>query len=223
MSEPTYCAITTTNYWPKRLATITVSAGEMTTDENGDHRGIAVIEAAAMNYFWCAVQQAFGEVAAGLGRINTCREIFDHLLPFRGRFGITGAGSACSALATRTLGQLALAMGGLVLAEELLAEAIEQADRIEFTFERAIARRLLAEANLDSGGNDGARQLLTEAVAIADEHGFARELDLINKVIGEINLRKGDCSVARGSLAQSMVEASRRSPLFLVVPKMVVS
>lgn len=134
-------------------------------------------------YFWMAVMQARAEVAAGLGRKDHCRHMFDELLQYRGGIGITGSGSSCFALVSRTLGLLALALDELPLAIELLTEALEQATRIGTVFDGVTTRRLLALALRASGDTDAAAPLLAEALTLATAHGFQREVALITEAL----------------------------------------
>ena len=133
------------------------------------------------NYFWTTVVQVRAEVAAGLGRPDLCRALFDDLLPFRGRIGITASGSLCYGLVSRSLGMLAGAVGDVPLAVDLLTEAVAHADRIGAPFESVIGRRLLAEALLTSGDDaELVGPMLLTARELAARHGFARELEEID-------------------------------------------
>ncbi len=136
-------------------------------------------------YFWLPVMQARAEVAAGLGRTDHCRQMFAELLPYRGGIGITGSGSSCFALVSRTLGLLALTLDELPMAIELLTEAVEQASRIGTVFDGVTSRRLLALALRASGAPEGADDLLGAALAMATQCGFARERDLIRQLLAD--------------------------------------
>ena len=127
------------------------------------------------NYFWLAVQQALAEVAVGLGRHDHCRSLFDQLWEFRGRISVTGGGSSSFGLLSRTLGLLALELGNMDTAIELLTEAKEQADRLGAGLDGVSARRSLATALRAAGRADGAGDLLAEAAAVAESQGFGRE------------------------------------------------
>lgn len=129
-----------------------------------------------VNYFWATVMQVRAEVAAGLGRRDHCARMYDELLPFRGRMGLTASGSLCFGLISRTLGTLALALDDLPAATDLLTEAVEQADRTDAPFESVIGRRLLATALVASGDVDGARAAIEHARATATDRRFGREL-----------------------------------------------
>jgi class 3 adenylate cyclase len=136
-------------------------------------------------YFWLPVMQARAEVAAGLGRTDHCRRMFDELLPYRGGIGITGSGSSCFALVSRTLGLLALALDELPLAVELLTEATEQATRNGTVFDGVTSRRLLAVALRASGATEEPTRLLEMALTVADQRGFTRERDLIRQLLAD--------------------------------------
>ena len=131
------------------------------------------------NYFWMAVAQASAEVAAGLGRRDHCRQMFDELLPYRGRVGITGGGSLCFGLVSRSLDMLALALDDLPVAVDILSEAVEQADRIGALFDAVAGRRLLATALLASESVDRAHTLIADALDVAERQCFTREIKLI--------------------------------------------
>jgi class 3 adenylate cyclase len=146
----------------------------------GDHDGAgAILDAhpnVPVNYFWLTVVQCRAEVAAGIGRRDLCARMYDELLPFRGRIGITASGSLCHGLVSRTLGMLALALGDLPAAMDLLDEASEHADRISTPFEGVASRRLLAAAMLESGDVDRAGPVIETASSVAIAHGFLREV-----------------------------------------------
>ena len=131
------------------------------------------------NYFWLPVTQARAETAAGLGLGDHCRRIYAELLPFRGRFGVTGAGSMCFGLVSRTLGMLSLALDEPARAEEFLTEAVDHADRIGAVHEGVASRRLLATALLATGEPDRALAHMEAALPIAVDRGFDRDADLI--------------------------------------------
>ena len=135
------------------------------------------------NFFWLAVTQARAEVAAGLGLADHCRQIYDELLPYRGRFGITGAGSMCFGLTSRTLGMLAQALGDTDAAIDLLTEAVEHADRIGAVHESVCSRRLLGAALLTSGDAEAARSHLETALPLAVERCYDREVVLIRALL----------------------------------------
>lgn len=133
----------------------------------------------ARNYFWITVTQVQAEVAAGLGVVDRCAALFDELLPFRGHLGITASGSLCFGLVSRSLGELALALGRWGDAVELLDEAIAAADAEAMHFETVIARRLCASARRALGDDESARALADHALATARRHGYGREEQLL--------------------------------------------
>ena len=134
------------------------------------------------NYFWLPARQARGEAAASLGRLDHCRAVFDDIVDYRGRLAVTGAGSSCFGLVSRTLGVLALALGETAVAIELLNEAIIQADRIGARFDGVSARRSLAACLHVVGRSDEADVLLGEAAPVAESNGFLRETRLIGEL-----------------------------------------
>ena len=140
---------------------------------HGDHVGAEEVldrpEEIPRNYFWLPVLQVRAEVAAGLGRRDLCRQMFDEAVEYRGRIGITGSGSSFFGLVSRTLGILALALDDIAAAIDLLAEAVEQADRIQAVFETVASRRLLAIALQRAGRVDQVDLLLRDALAIAQQ------------------------------------------------------
>ncbi len=135
------------------------------------------------NYFWLAATQAVTEVAAELGHRDHCRRLYDELLPYRGRIGVTGGGSSCFGLVTRSLGVLALALDDLPTAIDLLRDAVEQADRIGAVFDGVSARRSLAAALIATDHGDAASGLLGEALPVARSRGFRREATLIGQLL----------------------------------------
>ncbi len=153
---------------------------------SGDHAGAEEVldrpDDLPRNYFWLAVQQALAEVAVGLGRHDHCRSLFDQLWEFRGRISVTGGGSSSFGLLSRTLGLLALELGNMDTAIELLTEAKEQADRLGARLDGVSARRSLATALRAAGRADGAGDLLAEAAAVAESQGFGREAMLIGEI-----------------------------------------
>ncbi len=131
------------------------------------------------NYFWLTVVQVQAEVAAGLELADRCERLFDELLPFRGRVGITASGSFCFGLVSRSLGELALALGRNDEAIALLTEAVRDADGIGLPFEAVRARRLLASAYQARGEVARAEKIIDEALCGAQYRGFNRELALL--------------------------------------------
>jgi hypothetical protein len=163
--------------WAAGLALALLWAG----DPVGAEEVLDRPEAIPMNYFWLAVAQARAEVAAELGRRDHCRRIFDELIEYRGRMSVTGGGSSCFGLVSRTLGVLALAMDDVPVAIEQLTEAVEHADRIDAVFEAVSARRSLTAALAAAGRIDEAAVMADTALAVADQRGFTREADLLRR------------------------------------------
>ena len=161
--------------WAAGLAVALLWAG----DDAGAEEVLDRPEEIPHNYFWLPVMQARAEVAAGLGRRDHCRRIFDELLPYRGGVGVTGSGSSCFALVSRTLGLLALTLDELTLSIELLTEAVGHADRERLVFDGVTSRRLLAMALLESGDHAAAEPLLAAAADSAAAQGFFREAELV--------------------------------------------
>jgi len=153
---------------------------------SGDEQGAAEVldrpDDLPRNYFWLAVQQALAEVAVGLGRHDHCRTIFDDLLPFRGLVSVTGGGSSCFGLVSRSLGVLALELGEVDRAIDFLVEAVDQADRIGAHFDGVSARRSLAAALHRAGRHHDVERLTAEASAVAESRGFGREARLIGEL-----------------------------------------
>jgi hypothetical protein len=136
----------------------------------------------AQNYFWVLVTQAYADVAVGVGRRDHGRRMLDDLMPYRGRIGVSGSGSGCFGLVSRTLGMLASFLGEHDLAIDLLVEAVDQAIRIAAPFELVACRRQLAEAQLACGRLDQVMASIGDAVEIAERHGFARELAMLRAI-----------------------------------------
>lgn len=164
--------------WRAGLALAQVMAGDVddaaaTLAEQGD---------VPKNYFWITVVQAQAEVAATLRLTDRCQKLFDELSPFRGQLGITASGSTCFGLVSRSLGELALALGRHDDALDLLAEAVAHADSSGMHFEAVVARRLLAITHQARGNGDAASTLIDEAFATAQARGFERESHLLTKM-----------------------------------------
>ena len=113
---------------------------------------------------------------------DRCQELFDQLSPFRGQLGITASGSACFGLVSRSLGELALALGRHDDALDLLAEAVADADSSGMHFEAVVARRLLATTHQARGNGDAASTLIDEALTTAQERGFEHESHLLTNM-----------------------------------------
>ena len=164
--------------WRAALALAHVMAGD-------DDAGAATLGEQGeigRSYFWLTVKQVQAEVAVHLGLTGRCAELFDELRPFRGRVGITASGSLCFGLVSRTLGELALALGRVDDALDLLDEAVVAADSSGMPFESVITRRLLARAHREQGADDAARRLVDEALAAAAARGFEREGRLLTEM-----------------------------------------
>lgn len=164
--------------WRAALALARLEAG----DAAGAAAALAEQRSVPRNYFWITVMQVQSEVAASLGVVDRCEELFESLGPFRGRVGITASGSLCFGLVTRSLGELALALGRHAEAIELLTEAADQADTIGMHFEGVVARRLLATARITLGDHAGAQPAIDEAMHVAQTHSFAREIALLHSL-----------------------------------------
>jgi hypothetical protein len=136
------------------------------------------------NYFWITVTQVQAEVAVAVGDDARRRRLFDELLPYRGRVGITASGSLCFGLISRTLGELALSLGNLDAAVDLLTDAIAHADRTGMTAERVIGRVSLATTLRAISAPDSADCLqidtiVSKATALASAAGMRRHLALL--------------------------------------------
>ncbi len=151
----------------------------MNGDHESAHRTLSEQGLAPRNYFWATVTQVQAEVAAALGVTERCQALFDELSSFRGRVGITASGSLCFGLVSRSLGELALALGRTQEAIELLASAIDDADTIGMPFESVISRRLLAGALLREGKSIEATMVIDQALTEAQARGFGRETRLL--------------------------------------------
>jgi hypothetical protein len=161
--------------WRAGLALAQLMAGDVdeaaaTLAEQGD---------VPKSYFWLTVVQVQAEVAATLRLTDRCQELFNQLSPFRGQLGITASGSVCFGLVSRSLGELALALGRHDDALDLLADAVANADSSGMHFEAVVARRLLASAHQACGNGDAASSLIDEAFAAAEARGFERESHLL--------------------------------------------
>ena len=164
--------------WRAALALAQLMAGQVddaaaTLAEQGD---------VPKSYFWLTVVQAQAEVAANLRLTDRCQELFDQLSPFRGQLGITASGSACVGLVSRSLGELALALGRHDDALDLLVEAVTDADFNGMPFEAVVARRLLATTHQARRTSGAASTLIDEALATAQVRGFEREAQLLTSM-----------------------------------------
>ena len=169
--------------WSAGLAVALLWAGDLVGAEEVLDRP----EEISMNYFWLPATQARAEAAAELRRRDQCQQIFDEVLPYRGRMSVTGGGSSCFGLVSRTLGVLALVLDDVPAAIELLSEAVEHADRIDAVFEAVSSRRSLASALGTAGRIAEAAAIADHALAVADERGFTREAQLIREVRASLN------------------------------------
>lgn len=165
--------------WRAALALAQLMAGDTaaaaaTVDEQGD---------VPRNYFWVTVAQVQAEVAAGLGLTARCADLYRQLHPFRGRVGITASGSLCFGLVSRSLGELAIALGRIDEACDVLDEAVASADGIGMRFESVLARRHLATALRERGDTGRAVAVAEEALAIARERGYEREVGLLAALV----------------------------------------
>ena len=166
--------------WSAGLAVALLWSGDVAGAENVLGRTDEI----PRNYFWMPVQQARAEVAVGLGRRDLCQHLYDQLLEYAGRAGITGSGSSSFGLVSRTIGMLAHALDDTRTALELLSAAVEQADSIGAVFEGVSSRRHLAVALRAAGDGDQPARLLEEALTVAEQRGFTRETMLISQLLG---------------------------------------
>lgn len=162
--------------WPAALAL----AQMMTGDTDAATATLTAQGDVPRTYFWVTVAQVQAEVAAHLGLVTRCGELFEQLLAFRGLVGITASGSLCFGLVSRSLGELALAMGRLEDAAGLLGEAVDAADAAGMVFESVVSRRLLASALHQRGEHDRAQRVASAAVVVAASRGFAREQRMLD-------------------------------------------
>jgi class 3 adenylate cyclase/tetratricopeptide (TPR) repeat protein len=162
--------------WIAALALARLWAGDL----EGARRSLREQGTPPRNYFWISVVQVQSEVAATLGELDRCAELFDDLVPFSGRVGITASGSLIYGLVDRSLGHLALALGRSAEAIRLLTRAVEQAEQTGMTMEHVVSRRLLATALISSGRRDEAITLVDQATDDARRCDFARELALLD-------------------------------------------
>lgn len=165
--------------WRSALALAHLMAG----DTEAARTAIGEHDQMARNYFWVTVAQAHAEVVAGLGLTERCAGLFDELYPYRGRVGVTASGSLCVGLVSRSLGELAIALGRLDDACTLLTEAVTAADEIGMRFESVAARRLLASALRARGDSGDAAQLAAGALAVAHDRGYMREARLLGELV----------------------------------------
>lgn len=168
--------------WRAALALANLRAG----DREAARRTLAELGEVPKNYFWITVAQVQAEVAAELGLVEQCRVLFDELSPFRERVGITASGSLCFGLVSRSLGELALALGRHEEAVALLAEAVAAADDRTMPFEAVVAGRLLARAHLAAGDPTTALTSAEAARAIARKYGFRGEADLLDRLAPQL-------------------------------------
>jgi hypothetical protein len=162
--------------WPAALAL----AQMMTGDTDAAAATLTAQGDVPRTYFWVTVAQVQAEVAAHLGLATRCGELFEQLLAFRGLVGITASGSLCFGLVSRSLGELALAMGRLEDAAGLLGEAVDAADAAGMVFESVVSRRLLASALHQRGEPDRAQRVASAAAVVAASRGFAREQRMLD-------------------------------------------
>jgi hypothetical protein len=79
---------------------------------------------------WAVTMAMLGEACVCLGEVDLGRQIFDLMIPLRGRLIVLGLCVATWGCASRYLGKLAALFGNADAAEELLREAIEVEDRV---------------------------------------------------------------------------------------------
>ncbi|MFN8023417.1 MAG: AAA family ATPase [Acidimicrobiales bacterium] len=170
--------------WIAALALARVSAGDL----DGARDLLVAQGDVPKNYFWITVAQVQAEVAATVGSLDHCRHLYDELLPSRGRMGITASGSLCLALVSRSLGELALALGRHDEAIDHLSEAMAQADECALPFEGVVARRLLAASLRALGRHHEAGTCAAAAIDTARARGFARELALLEAATGRADV-----------------------------------
>lgn len=157
-----------------------LALAQLDDDPDAARRTLADQGDVPKNYFWITVVQVQAEVVASLGMLDRCETLYAELAPYRGRVGITASGSICFGLVSRSLGELALALGRPDDAVDLLREAMADADRNAMPFEGVVCRRLLGTALAATGDEQGALAVLTDARRCAEERGFGRELRLMD-------------------------------------------
>lgn len=129
--------------------------------------------------YWLASSCQLAEVGWLLDYPDICARVIDDLTPFRGRFVLVGSGLAVTGLASVALGQAHLGIGELDMAEELLREGVEQAEKAGFPYFATNAKRLLAQAlSASDPSSFEAAALLDEVLAQSAACDFNHEREV---------------------------------------------
>ena len=165
------------------LESVADSAGELPW-ETGlalGHLQIGDFDAAAKVFlyerefddYWLAAMDAKATVAFWVGDSGACQELFDTLLPYRGRVAFVSRGSTIAGPISTSLGQVAYVIGELMLAEELLREGLALAEQMGAIFLVAEATYCLGLVLLatDESSDEG-ESLIQEVVGLSNLYGF---------------------------------------------------
>jgi class 3 adenylate cyclase/tetratricopeptide (TPR) repeat protein len=140
------------------------------------------------DFFWLTTVQTLADLAIALDRRDVIGRLYDQLLPYRDQLGVTDSGSLCLGLVARTLGGLALALEDHAAAIELLDGAVARADAMGAPFEAVKSRRLLAQALLATGRRvDEIPPLVTTATELAERHGFRTEGEALAQLAPQVS------------------------------------
>ena len=165
--------------WRTALALAHVCAG----DDDAAAKVAAQVEDVPKSYFWITATQTHAEVAASLVLAERCEQLFEELLPFRDQVGVTASGSRLFGLVSRSLGDLALALGRHDEAIDFLEQAVADADSFGMAFEGTVSRRLLAQAHHGVGDAERAAAIAAEALPVAVERGNTREVAFLEVLL----------------------------------------
>jgi eukaryotic-like serine/threonine-protein kinase len=123
---------------------------------------------------WLPAMSLLGEAVAMIGDVDRAPRVYEELLPYEGLVVVVGRASLCAGPVDRVLGMLAQTTGRLDEAERHLGNAVELSTKMGDRPSMALGGLALAElllARNESNDRDLAMELLSEVIGTAREMG----------------------------------------------------
>jgi DNA-binding SARP family transcriptional activator/tetratricopeptide (TPR) repeat protein len=163
--------------WTEVMALVTLEVGDPDAREAAQQLVSSIVDVVAVpdDWTWLWVLTVAAHVRADLGMVEDCARLVDLLEPHRGRWVISGTGSASFGLVDLALARCLAALGRTDEARAAFADAVTGHDRIRTP--AWLARSLGHQARFLAGTGDPADAEAAEAArdrarTLADRHGL---------------------------------------------------